>query len=435
MKSLKFLILGAAATGLLATSAMAANNEDTIKQNITSGLNKLVQEHHDSDFLKEKAALDIKFITPSKDENSNDPENMATLIANACKVILVFDKDGNSPKLSSEESILKTTEFKNEKQKEIMREFIALHESFHCEFTNIENPIKIAGKSAEFNKQINYYLKEMITVPIEGIGQIGYIDNLNENFADIAATGLLIKKYGEDNQDLKYVLNANKTQRHAQYFDNDLSSHLTHIGLNKSLDQENISKLKNTKNGEELKEVSLEIANKSIQQLMTQRKDLTEQMLSEKAFFMGVTVSLIRYMNYSLADDKQRNEYQLDTNWKDGITRGFHAQFSRNILSVDTIKDSKLKFTNPGSYGLDMLELVEYSTNLVQKPEIKPLLMKESEKFNNYVKEFKSIVYSQNEKTIDSFDDKTKEEIAKKMLMLRTRFLDSVGQNNKIEPK
>lgn len=435
MKNLKFLILGAAATGLLATSAMAANNEEIIKQNITSGLNKLVQEHHNNGFLKEKAALDIKFITPSKDGNADTPENMATLIANACKVTLVFDKDGNSPKLSSEESILKTTEFKNEKQKEIMREFIALHESFHCEFANIENPIKIEGKSSDFNKKINHYLKEMYTIPIAGVGQIGYIDNLNENFADIAATGLLIKKYGEDNPDLKYVLNANKTQRHAQYFDNDLSSHHTHIGLNKSLSKENIDKLKNAIDGEEFKEIALKIANKSIQQLMTQRKDLTDEMLSEKAFFMGMTVSLIRYMNYNLADDKQKKEYQLDTNWKDGITRGFHAQFTREILSVNTIKDSKLKFSIPGATGMEMLDIVSYATDLVQKPEVKPILIKECEQFNKYVKEFKSIVYKQNEQTIDAFDDKTKAEIGNKMLMLRTKFLESVNQNNKMKPE
>lgn len=434
MKKLNFLVLGALATGLLATSAIASENEEVLKQNITNGLNTLIHEHQDKGFFKEKSSLDIQFVNKSKEVTADTPQNMASLIANACKVTLVFDEHGHSPKLASEESILKTTEFQNDKQKEIMREFIALHETFHCEFINIESPIKVEGKSNDFNNKLNYYLKEMYTVPVEGFGQIAYIDNLNENFADIAATGLLIKKYGENNADLKYVLNANKTQRHAQYFETSLSSHFTHIGLEKSLSEENINKLKNSTNADEFKEIALELANKSVQQLMTQRKDLTEEMFSEKAFYMGATVSLLRYMNYSLADENQKNKFQIETNWKNGITRGFHAQFSRKVVDEDVLKNSKLEFSTPGVDNVKILELVDYATKLIKEPKNEKKIVSEYNQFSKYMTEFKRVVYSVNDKKIDSFDDKTKEEIANKMLILRNRFLDSVGQNHTFKP-
>ena len=430
MKNLKFLILGAVATGLISSSAMAApNSDEVIKQDISNGISSLLQEHYNNGFLKEKAIINVQFIKSSKNDSA-EPGNMARLIANECKISLAFENDGSSPQLATEESILNTTKFQNEKQKQIMREFIALHENFHCDFTNIENPIRIEGKSKDFNKKINFYLKDILTVPLKDVGQIAYIDTLNENFADIAATGLLIKKYGESNPDLLYVLNANKTQRHAKYFENDLDSHLTHIGLEKSLSKEVIDKFINAKDGTEFQDIALDVANKSVQQLMTQRKDLTEEMFSFKAYTMAVMSGFIKEVNYLLATEDQKNQYAIKHIWKSGISKGLTTKFAEQKINIEDIKKSKLKFNIPGVFDENTLDILEYVTKVTVSDDAHLAMIKDYKQFSNYTNEFKKHVYSQNKVNINNFDSKTKEQLAQKMLTLRNNFLESTNNHN-----
>lgn len=429
----KFLILGAVAIGLISNSALAANNNnEEFKNTLAQIIHNLIQEQHNNGYLKEKASIKVKFIPSNKNTNYEMPENVTQIVANQCKIILAFDQNGYAPILSTEKSIIEVTEFKNEKQKEMMREFIILHESFHCEFANIENPIQIEGKSLDFNKKINYYLKEMNTIPIENIGHLGYIDTLAENFSDIAAIAILGKKYGQEDKDLQYVFNAIKVQRHAEYFNYSFDSHFTHIGVEKALNRDNLDKLINSQNGNELKDIVLELANKSVQQLMTQRKEMTDGMFSENAFNVGIMTSLMRYVNYHVATNKQKNMYTLDNDWKDHVTRGFNAQFARGILKPEEIKQLELDFFVPGVVNEKAKKTISLVNDLAKEPQVKQMMNDKFKDFSMYMKEFKSIIYKQNQDTVSKFDMDNKETVEKKILNLKTKFLNSVNesQNN-----
>ena len=430
MNKSKFLLLGAVAFGLVSNFAIASNNnEDMLKKNLIKSINTLVQEQYDTGFLKEKAIIKLEIIKPLQNPNYEPPENVTQIVSNQCQIVLAFDHNGYAPTLSQEKEIIEATSFKNEIQKEMMREFIILHENFHCEFANIENPIYLENKPKEFNEKINYYLKEMDTIPIEGLGQLGYIDTLAENFSDISAIALLIKKYGQENKDLQYVIKSIQIQRHAEYLTSSFDSHFTHIGIEKALSRDSLLKLINSNNGEEFKEIVLSISNKSVQKLMFQRKEMTERMFSENAFNTAIMTSFMKYINYNLANDKQKNIYSLDNNWKNGITRGFNAQFARSILSTEDIKQLDLSFYSPGAITSQVKKTISFVSDLVKEPEVQQLMNDKYKDFSIYMKEFKSTIYKQNQITINNFDGNNKEQVENKISTLKTKLSKTVNEN------
>lgn len=453
MKKSKFLSIGVAAVlaaGLYSSNTNAESvlsnpvvyqvDEET-KKNIIEGILNIIKEKKAAGFLKEESHLkvnierDTKILDPETKEEklqkADLSDNHIKLIENVCKINLAFDNMGNSPKLGGNDEILNETNFTNSKQKQIMREFIALHESFHCEFSNIENPIVVEGKSSSFNEKINYYLKDMPTLPIEGFGQLGYIDTLNENFADIGATGLLLKKYGKDDIDLQFVLKANKTQRHATYLAGGIDNHFTHIGLKNSMEENMMDKMISTKNGEEYRKIVLGLANKSVQQLMAQRKDLTEEMFTDKALQMNFIASVIRFINYEVATSKERNTFALKSYWKNDTKKGIISELASTVLEGKNIKEKFKKSLdfNDSSNMKERFEMISYASELLENKNISYFLSRDIKNFPEYMKEFKEIVYQQNEPKINDFDNLQKGDVISKMLQLRNNFTQEVQKH------
>jgi len=69
MKILKFIILGAATTGLISSSTIIDNtNEEEaqkyLKQHISQNINQLIKEQHDIGFLRENPQISFEIVKP-----------------------------------------------------------------------------------------------------------------------------------------------------------------------------------------------------------------------------------------------------------------------------------------------------------------------------------------------------------------------------------
>lgn len=420
MKKIKFLSLGAAAllaTGLISSPVNAADqNVEQFHQDMTQHIQNVIKIQKDTGFLKESSEVVVKFELG---------ENRAQLYENVCRVNLSFDKDGNSPTLSEDVGIQDATKFMNPVQKEMMREFIALHESFHCEFSTISNPIHIEGKSYSFNEKVNYYLKDINTIPLPGFGKLGYMDTLDENFADVAATGVMLKKYGKDDPNLQFVLKATQTQRHVNYLTSETDNHFTHIALKEAIDGPSADKLINAKDGDEYRKIALEVANKSVQKLMAERKDLTEEMFTPTTLQMSILTRLTRTINYQLANAEQRKTFVNKTDWKEGIKNGLSTELAEAYLKGEDISQKKLAVADFSVISLDenKMKLVAYASELMSEKSVNYFLNRDMQKFPEFMTEFKEAVYAQNNTKEIEFEKMDKGELVNKMLQLRSKFL------------
>lgn len=428
MKSLKFLVLGAVATGLLATSAMAANtNEEVLKDKISTEITQLIQEQQDKGFLKEKAIIEFKIISSNKKFNPETntyeeitvlTENEAQMINKQCKVLLAYDKDGNSPSLSHTKEIKEVTQLKNETQKKMLREFVALHENFHCEFANIKNPVNLEGQSHNFNQKMNDYFKELNN--LNNLTQektSDYLTTLNENFADVSATGILLKKYGKDNAELKYVLKVIETQRHGEYLSRSQSNHFTHLGLNNAMSDNYLNKLTNA-NNENFNEVALNIANKSTQQLMVDKSEIAEMMTSSSSLPLGVMMTVVQQIGNKISSNDKTN--QLNNEQSTGM---FEKIAIEAVKGEDIKSNLKIGKSQTEIENINIEKVIDYSSRLLAKKNVATFMEVEIKQFNEYMTNFKSEVYQQH---------KTEQENATKKISscnnifdLRAKFLAS----------
>ncbi len=133
----KFLKIGfvAVSLGLILNPSYALENID-IKNKIEKEIIDLYENQYKNNFFSEKAYLVINIV--SEKNKHGIKENYFYRKDNSCQVNLTFDENGNGSKLSKNN----LSEFKlNNNQMKIYREFMALHEHAHCEFSNIKNPL------------------------------------------------------------------------------------------------------------------------------------------------------------------------------------------------------------------------------------------------------------------------------------------------------
>lgn len=452
-KFLKLGIAGVLLSGFLINSALAQNDAETsnqsteISQEYKSKINsnkmieaikEVVREQQFNRILKEKAQYSFKVVEPIKEFNivkdreekkSILNENHAKTIGTQCKIALSYDIYGNSPKLTSQENILELTMLKNERQKEIMRYFVALHESFHCEFAAIENPIRIKGKSEEFNKKINYYLKDIHTIPIPEVGMLAYMDTLSENFSDIGTIGVLAKKYGIEDKDFKYVANVVHAQRYAHYLTTPIDSHFTHKSLETILKPQNLNFLVSSYS-KNYQDVVLDIANQSLQQMLAERKDLTEKMTSEVHFQGSILMSMARKINYELATDEQRAENSLENPWKDGVSRGITSKVAHKLLEDGHFKSKGFKFMLPGEVE-NRDKIVEYISDRLSFKSPGKELKTEINEYSKYMKEFTDFMNEQKYEQLNNseFLLPTKNNIVQNLQILQKKFSQSISSN------
>ena len=187
--------------------------------------------------------------------------------------------------MTQNDDILKFTEAQNITQQQYQREFIALHEASHCEFSTIENPIRDSlNNSVEFTKQLNYEMKNRFTyIEKNAKGKnakyYGYIMGLHETFADTLAAIGMIKSYNSNeslqqgqitNNDLNHVLQSVIAQREANYIERVGKNiipddHFSQESLKELLKPENLKKLSSLNTNDEIKEFALNLSNNGIQ--------------------------------------------------------------------------------------------------------------------------------------------------------------------------
>jgi hypothetical protein len=452
MKKLKFLKLGVATAlvgaGLISNQAQAS--ELPMPNNFSQSLHELVKEQYDAGFISKNYQINVIKAEPKKvvmdgQEYVFPPNldtNMAEIARNMCKVTVSFDKDGNALNMSGKQEALDVTNMQNETQKEMMREFVTLHEIFHCELASIENPITVEGKTKEFNDKINYYLKDVQSITDQN-EKISYFGTLSETYGDIGATGLLLKKYGADNPDLNFVMKSIQTQRHAGYFLVNSNNHFTHMGMENLLNEDVKKKLITIQSGNEYKDEILKLANQSVQQLITQRKDLADNMFSQEKMESSIKFHIFQEVlnqsnNLTLSPDAMQAFRFSDTG------KGFVKDIANKFVQEDEIdyfKNINFKYEKESDYdkSMSIVNKLEKHVHKVYSNNKNQLVSsKETNEYKNSMTEFKETIFNQYENKINPFDIKDeKTKAMDKMMALRNKFLEPTNNQikNKITPK
>lgn len=434
----KVLLLGAVATGIISNAVAATDpSEEVVRQEIQTGIHKIIKSQFDKGFLTEPAEIKINvvkrekvkdFLTDTESDFADLSGNHFTMLANQCKISLSFDNAGGSPQLSTDQNILDVTKFQNERQKEIMRGFVSLHEHFHCEFATIESPIMMEGKSYFFNRKMNYYLKDIRTLDAGNLSVQGYIDTLNENYADLSATASLIKEYGAEDKDLQYVLKAVKAQRSEYYLNNNIDEHFTHKGMNRVLEPESIKKIVETNDPNEFKGLMLKMANKSVQEFFAQRKDLAEVLFSKRGLDVGMYANLVREINLQTATPQEREENNFTTMTKDNVSLGFGRKVVKELLEGEEEKLKKLRPTILGT-AKNTSKVLEFSADLLYEKSMGIMSSMDYNAYPSFATELKEAIYQQNINNVIAFDDKNQGEIISKIQTLRSNFLAETQGN------
>lgn len=439
-------------TGVLSV-AHAQEKADTVKkEEIQTSIQNIIKSQIKKGLFSEKSEINIKIVEPTivkkydreakKDvekEEYNLTENHSTRLSNICKIELSFDNKGGIPYLGEDKQLMDLTKFTNENQKDIARKFVALHEQSHCEFSAIKDPIKFKNSTNDFNETSNQFLKDFEVMNLNfgsGGDQLNYITTLNESYADVSAMTILIKEYGYDNPDLKYVLKAIEVQRNDNYLQNGAEVHNTHVSIKNLLNTENLEKIKDIKSKEKFQEFALSIANEGVQNLMTQRKDFTEKSLTSDNFLLSIMINMVRIAKEKGLTNEEKQNYS-STSWKEGIEAGLTYKVAQEFLKdVDT---SKYNFeVNKKIEGKKTIDPIDFVSNVMFKdPTNKIVLETLSAKFKDFSENFKAEMYKNNESKIVDFDSAaTKAEIMKRVSTLRNQFLKETQsiQNNMQKP-
>lgn len=270
-------------------------------------------------------------------------------VNNECLVNVYVEKDGSSLRVTSGKDVLKMTELQNPEQIKMNQKILLAHESGHCEFSMIQNPIMIPGKSDKVNQELSYILRDQ--VHDNTMRNISYMSLLNENYADISAAYALIKEYGTDNADLNYVLNAFLIQRQDNYFNRHLDTHFTHISLHNALDTHNIQKMLTIEDPQEMQQFILSIANKGVLQLAADSREIEYEIFNKDNFSYGIIQSMANIVIEEYAAQTPREN--VITMWEDSIQRGLSYEIGKNILEL-----KKFDKSNIADYFVNTLEFV-----------------------------------------------------------------------------
>lgn len=443
MKSLKFLNIGTLAVlvglGLISNQTQAVEIP-LAKNNFIQEINEILKEENKKGFIANydvnTKIADVKKMVIDGEEYEflpNLDENVAQIARNFCKVTVTFDKNGNTLNLSGNYELKEITNFTNETQKKIMREFIALHEVFHCELANIENPIVVEGQTKEFNKKLNYYIKD-IQSETDKNEKVSYFGTLSETFGDIGAIGLLLKRYGQDNEDLNFVIKSVHAQRYVGYFNTESDTHFTHVAIGNTLNEDVARKLIQTPDAETFREEVLKISNQAVQQLITQRKDLAKTMFSTDKLESSIKFHIVHEIINKSKDLNLPLEimqkFRVESK-EHGFVRNLSNQFLQDE-DISDFKNTKVDFDKEEDKSIKIAnKLLKYSKELYSDKKYDILYNNQLKEYENITKEFKRIIFQQNESKINFFDSKPKKsDVANRMLMIKAKFLDSNKNNN-----
>lgn len=442
-KNLKFLLMGALITGM--ASIAHADNSESLQKDIQKSLQTTIQKQADLGLFTETSDITVKIVKPKKiveidkktkkqieREEIDFSENHTLRVGKLCKMTLSFDELGNLPYLGQDNQLMKLTQFQNEKQKDIARKFVALHEHSHCEFSSIKNPIQLPSATPEFNKKINYFLKEIEVVNVDwGTGgkELNYIKTLNESYSDVSAMVILIKEYGVNDPDLKFVLKALEAQRHDSYLQKGADEHNTHMAIETLLKKENLAQIERIDSDVKLKDFSLKIANEGVQTLMSERKEFVENGFTQENFTYSVMINMLRIIKYNTDSEEERKKYQPII-WKDGVDAGLAYEIAKEFLS--DIDLSKYNFDNKKKVdGKQTVMPIDFTIEIMLRPAESKVMENMYKQYKETTNEFKEAVYKEHPQVMDFGKDISKEDIMKRVNSLRTKFVEDTKEDLK----
>lgn len=449
MNNFKFLLIGALALGFVDPSIAAQqfDNEQLTKQIRTTVLDS-IKKQLDMGLITENARVNIKTMSESKmieatdNLDSMDSKNYLGIgqaqltnsqarINNECVINLVYTENGGIHKLTHEKSILDATNFQNVNQQEIAKKFVALHEQHHCEFTNLNEPIIAFTKNPEFNKSINFMLKDQLGTA----SQASYISLLNENYADTGAALSLMKEYGINNPDVDYVLKALTTQRHSTYFSHPQESHTTHFSLEQVFSFDVKNNLDNIKDAQSFQNLALEISNKGVQQIFALQPAFAHRVLSGQYILDSSELVVAKEIYKKSLPENELKITPVDNNSTsvdDGLAHVIADQ-ALSFYKIDSLKDTD---TTPNkainSYDLSGAKhkvLTNFETNVGS--ENYNQLKKNLNEADLQLKEFQS-TFPKVEKTLEISvqTEVNRNNFLGKIGQLRKEFIESTKNNN-----
>lgn len=370
-------------TPTLAAQAPSTSSTSSIdvKTQIKESINQALDKQIAIGTLTKKPHINISLIPSLKtirvaniviDKNIELPQNNAVINNNHnnndCTINLVFDDEGNIPHLDEAAQSLHKLQLKNKNQIMLAQQFVALHESFHCEFRSINEPIVVQGKDRDFNKKINYLLKDEVTHAL--LNKIAYIDLLNENFADVAATLAMIKQYGVDNQDVNDVINTIILLRHIDYIRDEVDIHFSHFSMQDAFSKNTFSELSNINPNSfnsDFKNLALKISNNGTFKVISNKKALYNYVFTNNPIPTAIYLNVLQLVIRGSIDSNVK-EVVIINPWLNNVERGFSFVTADKIVQGENIL-SKGFYTPEGNTTAKYNQLHDYVAQLLKEKE------------------------------------------------------------------
>lgn len=428
-----------------------------LQQKISSRLDKMLQEKREAKILTQQPDVKVNIIESSQTLRENNEiskeaglysasennlraqftfdGNSANIKNDACHINVTYDDKGNMvPLEEASDNLFQSIQFENQQQREMAQEFILLHESYHCEFAKVDNPIRISGKSEDFNQKLNYALKDQITaIPAQ---KVSYIDTLNETFADVGASLMMQMKYGKDEatkKDFMFVMDVVKTERHSSYFQQTYDPHMTHFALDHVFDQENIERLEkisqNIKtqpdliNAKELRDLSFDIANKGTLELAANNEKMREAMLSPDALTAGVIANTAAMVVQKDGPEDLKKDLVFHSGFASNVSSGLSYDLGKEIAKEI---DGSEYFTKDGKATNKLGNMQSDISNVVNSEKMSTQM---KEQFKQSKEDIKELVnYAVNTYTPSNFDmvkineSLNKDVVSSKIAAMRASF-------------
>lgn len=342
-----------------------------------------------------------------------------------CIIELNVSHNGEMEQLSKNNDLLIYTKFQNENQKEIYRQFIALHERMHCEFESLDLPIQLPQANPIENVQFSELIRAMNLTP--EAENINYRTLVNENFADVGAISLLKKIHDSKNPDLNFVIEAIKSQREETYtgtFGNKMIHHFTHFAIKDLLTSDNLNKLDTINTNYDFLDFVIKIANTGAAKSVINK--------NSDSFAFNKTLGYEQIDNYIKSEIftnifyPNSNTSNYAHNFSKMITDKIYSTLNKNDIELlDTYKDSNYNNMPPElaqQISQSKLNIInDISTKMEQLKTSDPLI---NLGFNHQYKildNFKELlIQTPTEAKLLSSSD-----IIKNMKTMRTQFLNT----------
>lgn len=251
-------------------------------------INPIIQKQYAKGTLTEKAEILVHVTEGDSKELYN---NYFYRKIGQCVVEVNFNEKGQTPSLGIDQELNFLTSAQNDLQQKMIREFIVLHEHNHCEFSNFDNPIQFKTKQ-ENTKYVLQGLRDLSSIEIAS----NYSSVVNEGFADISASIALLKQYGIKNDNVLHILEGIKAQRKDTYIQTKLDSHFSHHALEELLKPENLNKINNMSDPNDIKQFALDLANKGAALTFYEKPTMRDATFHEKALFASVAAEAGRLL-------------------------------------------------------------------------------------------------------------------------------------------